>query len=64
VLEQEVSRKAPNSPLKGKTRVESLREFESTKLRRNSAFAHRIPTERNNRPRLFEVQASDKAQER
>jgi hypothetical protein len=28
------------------------------KLRRNSAFVHRIPTERNSRPRHFEVKAS------
>jgi hypothetical protein len=34
--------------------------FQVLKLRRNSAFAHRVPTERNNRLRHFKVKANDK----
>jgi hypothetical protein len=34
--------------------------FQFLKIRRNSAFAHRAPTKRNNRPSYFKVKATDK----
>jgi hypothetical protein len=37
--------------------------FQVLKLKRNSAFAHRVPTERNNRPRHFEVKATTSSEE-
>jgi hypothetical protein len=34
--------------------------FQVLKLRRNSAFVHRVPIERNNMPGHFKVKATDK----